>query len=84
MDKDSNKQLVQKDVLYYKDLTVDKNGCQVAIMNKSIFYLKLEYWKSNKNLLWFYLDGIGKVDVPLVVNSDVSITQLIDTFMRKE
>jgi len=72
------------DITHYKDLTVKENGSQVAIKNKSISYLKLDHWEGGKKLLWFYLDNIGKVDVPLVVNGDVSIEQIIDTFMRKE
>ncbi len=66
---------------YYKDFTAHKSIFG-AVKNSEIVAMKLEEKDNDKQLLWFYLKGIGKFNVPLVVKADIKIEQLIDTFMR--
>lgn len=70
------------DIVYYKDFN-SNDGTSVAFKNKSILYMKLVPEK-DRQLLWFYLEGVGMVDHPLVINNGVKMEQLIEMFMRKD
>jgi len=70
-------------ILFYKDLTIENDRSTVAFKTEEISYMVLKPWKNNKQLLYFYLKSNGKVDIPLVINGDVKIEELIEMFMHE-
>jgi hypothetical protein len=82
-DEQPTKKQEKINILFYKDLTVENDVSTVAIRTKEIYYMVLKPWKNNKQLLYFYLKGNGKVDIPLVISDNVKMEELIETFMHE-
>lgn len=77
------KEIEKINILFYKDLTLDDNQLTVAFRTKEISYMILKPWKNNKQLLYFYLKGIGKIETPLVISGDAKMEELIEMFMHE-